>query len=138
MCHDQTERIWDKYLRESLPVSLVPLVPLEASRSLVSSVSTFEDSLGRIPALAWAHAPPSAVLATRIADVGNDLKLAGFDESDNGRVFIRPCADLALLARPQEKPLPAGKAHTQWFFRDILNYRQYSISLISVYIRNLE
>ena len=136
MCHDQTERIWNKYLRESLRVPLVFLVPLKPSRSIVSAVATFEDRLGRIPALAWAHTPASAVLATSIADVGNDLKLAGFDESDNRRVFIRPSADLAFLARPQEKPLPAGKAHTQWFFRDILDYRQYSISLISVYIRN--
>ena len=97
MCHDQTERIWNKYLRESLRVPLVLLVPLKPSRSIVSAVATFEDRLGRIPALAWAHTPASAVLATSIADVGNDLKLAGFDESDNRRVFIRPCADLAFL-----------------------------------------
>ena len=72
-------------------------VPLKASRSLVSAVATFEDRLGRIPALAWAHTPASAVLATSIADVGNDLKLAGFDECVKERVFIRPCDDLALL-----------------------------------------
>ena len=60
-------------------VPLVPLVPLEASRSIGSAVAAFEDSLGRISALACAHATASAVLATGIAGVGNDLKFAGFD-----------------------------------------------------------
>ncbi len=98
------------------------------SRSIGSAVAAFEDGMGRISALASAHASATAALAAGLAGIGNDLEFAGFDEGSDSRVFVRPCADSAFFARPEEKPLSARKRNAQWFLRRVFDRRQSRVS----------
>ena len=84
--------------------------------------------MGRISALASAHASATAALAAGLAGIGNDLYFAGFDEGSDSWVFARPCADPAFFARPEEKPFSARKRNAQWFLRRVLDRRQSRIS----------
>ena len=102
--------------------------PLVASSSIGSAVAAFKYGAGRISALASAPASSPAALTAGLAGVGDNLELAGLNESSDGRVFGRPCADLAFFARAQEKPLPARKRNVQWFLRRVLDRRQSRVS----------
>jgi hypothetical protein len=84
--------------------------------------------MGRISSLTSTYACSASGLAGGLAGVGNDLKFAGFDEGNNSRVFVRPCADPAFFARPEEKPLSARKRNAQWFLRRVLDCRQSRVS----------
>ena len=99
-----------------------------ASSSIGSAVAAFKYGAGRISALASAPASSPAALAAGLAGIGDNLELAGLNESGDGRVFGRPCADLAFFARAQEKPLPARKRNVQWFLRRVLDRRQNRVS----------
>ena len=84
--------------------------------------------MGWISALTTTYACATSGLADGRAGVRNDLEFTGFDEGSDSRMYVRPCADPAFFARPEEKPLSARKRNAQWFLRRVLDCRQSRVS----------